>query len=264
MIQKNNESLEAFGFSFKKGGAHTARTMMLEELRQLLDYIGHPEAVKENYLTAIEEDNCLGKRSGKTRKLTFRHLVDLYALDPSVFLFRALLYFWERDQTAQPLLALLCSYSRDPILRDSASFILKFDEGQTITRVELEEFLDEKDPGRFSPATLKSTAQNINSTWTQSGHLVGRAKKVRDKATASPGSISYALLLGFLTGVRGESLFKTDFVDLLECSTGKAIELAEESSRKGWIVFKRIGTTIEVLFPNLINQKEIEMIREQN
>ena len=86
-----------FGFNFGRGGAHTSRTMMLEELEALLAYVHQPEAVKADYLRAIKEDNCLGKRSGKTRTLTCRHLVDLYALDPSVTLFRALRFFWQRD-----------------------------------------------------------------------------------------------------------------------------------------------------------------------
>ena len=86
--------LTRFGFKYEKGGAHIARTMMLDELRALLDFLRKQEAAKEEYKDAITEANCLGKRSGKTRILTYRHLVDLYALDPSLLLYRALLYFW--------------------------------------------------------------------------------------------------------------------------------------------------------------------------
>ena len=258
------ESLTHLGFKTHRGGAHTARTMMVEELRSLLAYVDRPEADKSDYLQAIDDENCLGKRSGKTRMLTYRHLVDLYSLDPSSLIFRALLYFWKRDVESQPLLALLCTYTRDSIFRSTASFILKFTEGSTITRESLEEFIDGLEPGRFSKATLKSTAQNINSTWTQSGHLCGRARKVRSRANPSAGSVSYALLLGYLTGVRGLALFYTEYVKLLDCSFDKAIELAEEASRRGWIVFKRVGDVIEVLFPNQINQEEMERLREQN
>ncbi|MBU4326272.1 MAG: hypothetical protein KKB91_00810, partial [Proteobacteria bacterium] len=84
------------------------------------------------------------------------------------------------------------------------------------------------------------------------------------RALPTAGSVSYALLLGYLTGVRGESLFKTDYAKLLDCSFEKAIELTAEASRKGWIVFKRVGDVIEVLFPNLINEQEMEWLREQN
>lgn len=236
--------------------------MMLEELKDLLAYVDRPEAEKSDYLQAIDDKNCLGKRSGKNRILTYRHLVDLYSLDRTNVLFRALLYFWNRDINGQPLLALLCTYARDPIFRSAASFILKFPEGATITRESLEEFIDAQDPGRFSKATLKSTAQNINSTWTKSGHLCGSARKVRSRANPTAGSVSYALLLGYLTGARGQSLFQTEYTKLLDCSSGKAIELAEAASRKGWIVFKRVANIIEVLFPNLINQEEMEWLRE--
>jgi len=72
------------------------------------------------------------------------------------------------------------------------------------------------------------------------------------------------LLLGYLTGVRGQALFQTEYARLLDCTLNKAIELAEDASRKGWIVFKRVGDVIEVLFPKLINQEEMEWLREQN
>lgn len=227
-------------------------------------YIDYPEADKSVYRQAIDDENCLGKRSGKTRILTYRHLVDLYSLNRANVLFRTLLFFWNRDINGQPLLALICAYARDPIFRATAPFILKFQEGATISRESLEEFIDSQDPGRFSKATLKSTAQNINSTWTKSGHLVGRARKVRSRANPTAGSVSYALLLGYLSGVRGQALFQTEYAKLLDCPVHKAIELAEEASRKGWIVFKRVGDVIEVLFPNLINQEEMEWLREQS
>lgn len=261
---KSNNQLSKFGFSFERGGAHTSRTMMIEELRALLSYVNHHEPDKNDYWVAVNDDNCLGKRSGKTRILTYRHLVDLYSLDKTLILFRALRYFWNRDIDGQPLLALLCTFARDSIFRSTAPFILQFPEGATITRESLEAFIDAQEPGRFSKATLKSTAQNINSTWTKSGHLSGRVRKVRSRANPTAGSVSYALLLGYLTGVRGQALFQTEYTKLLDCTFDKAIELTEEASRKGWIVCKRVGNVIEVLFPNLINQEELEWLREQS
>ena len=261
---QKKKQLSRFGLSFKRAGAHFSRTMMLEELKLLLAYVDHPKAYKSDYLQAIDDENCLGKRSGKNRILTYRHLADLYSLERNIMLFRVLLYFWNRDIDGQPLLALLCTYVRDPIFRSTATFILKFPEGVTIARKSLEEFIDSQEPGRFSKATLRSTARNINSTWTQSGHLYGRARKVRARANPTHGSVSYALLLGYLAGIRGQALFHTEYIKLVDCLFDKAIELAEESSRKGWIVFKRVGDVIEVLFPKLINQQEMEWLREQS
>ena len=116
------KQLSRFGFSFRRGSTHTSRTMMLEELRTLLTYIDNPEADKSEYLKAINDENCLGKRSGKTRILSYQHLVDLYSLDRSNVLFRSLLYFWNRDTMGQPLLALLCTYARDSVFRFTAPF----------------------------------------------------------------------------------------------------------------------------------------------
>ena len=261
---KRNQTPELLGFSFEKGGAHTARTMMLDELRSLLSFIDSPDATKADYSKAIMEDNCLGKRSGKTRHLTFRHLVDLYSLDSSHILFRALRFFWTRDQLAQPLLALLCAYARDSLLRMTAPYILGIPEGNISSREALEGFIENQQPGRFSPATLKSTAQNINSTWTKSGHLRGSAKKTRARAQASPASLAYVLLLGHLQGERGQALFQTEYAKLLDCSLEHSLELAEEAGRRGWIVFKRIGNVMEVQFPSLIRPEEMEWLHEQN
>ncbi len=261
---KHNKKLERLGFSYERGGVHTARTMMLAELRALLSFVDRSDAAKADYLEAIQTANCLGKRSGKTRTLTFRHLADLYALDTNFLVFRALRFFWDRDVAGQPLLAALCAYTRDPLLRATAPFVLCFQEGGTITRESMEDLIDEQEPGRFSKATLKSTAQNINSSWTQSGHLAGRARKVRVRAMATSGAVSVALLLGYVTGLRGESLFKSDYTKLLDCSFEKTIELAEDASRRGWISFKRVGQVVEVLFPHLITMQEMEWLREPN
>ena len=228
--------------------------MMLEELQLLLSYVNDPQAEKSTYFQAIEIENCLSKRSGRTRTLTARHLSDLYALDPSITLFRVLRFFWDRDTDGKPLLALMCAFARDSVLRSSAEFIQSYSFGESVTREALEEFIDNLEPGRFSKATLKSTAQNINATWTKSGHLKGRIKKVRSQPDATCGSVSYALLLGYLQNARGESLLKTEFTKLLDCSFERISELATDASRKGWIVFKRLGNVIEVRFSQFVNR----------
>ena len=261
-VDTKTDLISRYGFSSEKGGAHTARTMMLEELRVLLAYVTFEGAQKSDYLQAIQEDNCLGKRSGSTRALTARHLADLYSLDPTCPIFRVLLHFWRRDEGAQPLLALLCAYGRDPVLQMSAPFIQGIPEGAPVIREALEDFIEARDPGRFRRTTLKSTAQNINATWTQSGHLKGRVKKVRVRAYATPGAAAYALFLGYLRGARGGALFRTEYARLLDCPQECAIELATEASRRGWIVFKRIGEVMEILFPNLLTPEEVEWTRE--
>ena len=179
-------------------------------------------------------------------------------------MFRSLRFFWQRDVEGQPLLAALCAYARDPLLRATAPFVLGFQEGATLTPEAMEAFIEAQEPGRFSKATLKSTARNINSSWTQSGHLAGRVRKVRARAVSTPGTVSLALLLGYVSGLRGESLFKSDYTRMLDCSFEKTIELAENASRRGLISLNRVGQVVEVLFPNLVTAQEMEWLREQN
>jgi hypothetical protein len=258
------EILSRFGFRFEKGNTHAARSMMLEDLQTLLSCVRKPDSKKNDYRRAIIEENCLGKRSEETRKITSMHLGFLYGLDPSITVFRALRYFWERDIDGRPLIALLSAYSRDGLVRLSAPFVLPLIEGATFHREVLEEYIYKKEPNRFSEVSLKSVVRNLAATWTKSGHLVEKATKVRSRALVTTGSVSYALFLGYLCGVRGEALFSTEFTKLLDCSAARSIELAEESSRRGWIVFKRIGKVMEVQFPNLLTAQEREWIHEQD
>lgn len=260
----SNEPISRFGFRQERGGPHLARTIMLKELKLLFTFIESPHADKDFYLHSIVDENCLNKRSFNARKLLVRHLSELYSLDPHTALFRSLRYFWDRDKEGRPLLAILIALARDSILKSSIPFIQNHAIGQRVTREALEEFIDNLETGRFSPTTLRSVAKNINSSWTQSGHLLGRVKKVRTKAKATPGTASFALLLGYLSGVRGESLCQTEYAQLLDCSMEESIELSVEASRKGWIVLKRLGSVIEVLFPNLLSQQEMEWVREQS
>jgi hypothetical protein len=87
---------------------------------------------------------------------------------------------------------------------------------------------------------------------------------VRARAVATPGAASLALLLGYVSVLRGESLLKSDYTRMLDCSFEQTLELAEDASRRGWISLKRVGQVSEVLFPNLITAQEMEWLREQN
>jgi hypothetical protein len=256
--------LRKFGFRLGRGGLHIGRTIMLEDLQRLFQCVNDPSSQKADYVKAIVENNCLGKRSGKNKELSSRFLATLYSLDPSVAAFRGLRYFWERDIEAQPLLALLCAYSRDDLLRMSAPFVLSLKEGETVHRETFAEFLEKKAPGRFSESSLNSLVRNLCGTWTRSGHLVEMAGKFRSRAKATAGSVAYALFIGYLLGIRGENLFSSQFGRLLDCSAGRSIELAEEASRRGWIVFNHLAKVMEVQFPNLLTSQEREWTHQQN
>ncbi|MGB5732921.1 MAG: hypothetical protein WBM40_00555 [Thiohalocapsa sp.] len=69
---ENPERLHQFGFKLGKGGAHAARTMMLPELRRLLE-VARQESSRDDYRLAVIEQNVLDKPTLKARKLTFEH-----------------------------------------------------------------------------------------------------------------------------------------------------------------------------------------------
>ena len=207
--------------------------------------------------------NCLNKRSAKTRDLTYRHLIDLYGLDEALLSFRALCFFWGRDPDGRPLMALLASLARDGLLLETTPVVFKQSIGSRVSREMIETAISQRHPDRFSPATLKSLAQNINASLTQSGHLHGRANKFRQSPIATPGTVAYALLLGFASGARGPELFETIYMRAQDLPQEATITLAEQAHRKGWLSFKRIGDVMEVAFPKLITPQDVEAMNEQ-
>jgi hypothetical protein len=235
---------------------------MSDELERLFECVDEPLAPKETYRQAIIEDNCLGKRSGTSRALSYEFLVRLYGLDPRLTILRGLRYLWSRDEAGRPLLALLCAYARDPLMQVASEYLLDLEIGVDIQPGPLEAYLEDRFPGRFSKSTVGSVARNLRSSWTQSGHIKGVRNKTRTRARATAGSVAYAVLLGYLLGERGTNLFETPFTKLLDCSQEEALELAAEAGRRGWINFKRVGAVVEVQFPQLLSLEEMEWVRE--
>lgn len=252
------------GFKHNLGGAHAARTMMLGELCILMDSCAPEQRDLLHFQRTAEDENLLNKRSAKSRALTFRHLKHLYALDSAVLLFRGLSFFWDRDERGQPLMALSASLARDGLLLESLPDVLKLAPGTAISRESMESALDSRHPDHFSPATRRSIVQNVRSTLTQSGHLVGRVNKTRQQAEPTPGSMAYALFLSFVEGARGPGLFRTPYVLAQDAHTEQAAQLTEQAARRGWLHFKRVGDVMEVSFPQLLTARDMEVINEQN
>lgn len=239
-----------FGFRYTRNGAHSARTIMIDELDLLFAEVEDVHAPHQAYIDAIVTDNCLGKRSEKSRILTAKHLTDLYGLNPDLVVFRLLRFFMERDVEGRAMTAALCAYARDPLFRMTIPYINACVRGAKIGREVLESFLEGNEPGRYSPASLKSIAQNINGSWTRVGHLSGKAIKIRTQANPTVANTAFAIILATLMGKRGIALFESDPIKMLDVPIDRAMELAQQASEKGWIIFKRIGDIIEIGIPS--------------
>jgi hypothetical protein len=234
---------------------HTSRTMMLQELRLLLDWVD-ADARASRYAAAIMDDNVLGKPTRSTRQRTAKHLIELYALDPHCTLFRLLRHFWAIDATSQPMLAFLVACARDPLLCASTPFVLTIPSGHTVIPGAIADHLHAQYPSRFRSSTLLAMAQRLASSWMQAGYLQGKKTKRRTHPHVTPIITAFALLLGYLCGLRGARLFESAWTQLLDCPPAELIELTVEASTQEWLRYKAAGAVVEITFPGLLTPDE--------
>ena len=237
----------AWGFRTGERGTHTSRTIMLEEMTHLLGATG-VAVTRDDYARAVMEDNCLGKRTAATRRLSLQRLTELYGLDRRVLLFRVMRELWERHETSRPLLALLLALARDPLLRATATAVLRTPDGHEFARQPMTEALSTVAGDRLNEAVLDKVVRNASSSWTQSGHLRGRSRKTRQRVRATPAATAYALLLGFGCGSRGSLLFEMPWCAILDAAAGELLERAVAAKSLGLLDLKQSGSIIEVSF----------------
>ena len=247
-----------FGFRFGDKGPHTSRTIMLAELEQVLAVVPS-ESERNDYGKAIVEENAAGKQTASTRKLTDQRLGELYALDPAVPIFRILRRLWDIDVCSHPLLALLCALARDPLLRATVPPVLAMAPGTELARQHLTDAVRDAVGRRLNESILDKVVRNAASSWTQSGHLKGRVRKVRQRISPTPGSIAYALALGYLLGHRGQRLLETLWAKALDVSSAKVLGLAHDAKRMGLLDIKQAGEIVEISFPTLLTAEERQL-----
>lgn len=253
------KSGERAGFHFGEKGAHTSRTMMLNELTSLMQASG-PNATRDEYRRRIIEDNCLGKRTNATRRLTNQRLSELYALDSRVMLFRVMRQLWADDDRGRPLLALLLALARDPLLRLTAPTILRLRPGEELGRQSLTDALSRGTGSRFNEAVLDKVVRNAAASWTQSGHLEGRGRKIRRVINPTSAVVTFALMLGYALGARGGILFETLWSKLLDVGTDEMVSLAMDAKRIGYIHLRVTGGIVEISPARILTAEERRLV----
>lgn len=248
-----SEKLEQFGFKFSPGGAHISRTMMLREL-VVLFMVLPISASSEDYTEAILSKNLLSKGTESTRLKTLRHLRELYGLSPDLPIFRALRRLHASDSSALGQLALLCAWTRDPLLRATTPAVIGAQLGHDVSVAALADAVSEAFPNQYSALNQQKIARNARATWTSSGHLTGRTHKFRRDVVAQPASVAYAFLLGDVSGLAGEATLSSPWCRLLDLNAEGARSGAAAAHRHGLLNFRAAGSVIEVTFPaNLLN-----------
>jgi hypothetical protein len=243
------------GFREGKTSVHTSRTMMFKDLVPLLDQVAHDGRLA-TYTAAIIEENALAKPTQSTRRRTAKRLVELYALDPALPLFRVFRYYWTGGHEGRPMLAFLLAAARDPLLRECTREVEVVPYDQLVTPAEIAGWLEDKYPGRFVATTRQSTAQNLASSWAQAGYLRGKVVKQRARPVVTPAVVAYALALGYLCGLRGQRLLESTWARLLDRPAAELMGLATEASRQGWLRLNAAGSVVDITFPGVLRPSE--------
>lgn len=224
---------------------------MLEEQSLLLEATTL-DAGRAAYVSVVVDDNCLGKRTVSNRRLSLQRLTELYGLDRRRLLFRVLRDLWELYDANRPLLAVLLALARDPLLRATASTVLDTPYSHQLARQAMTDAVSRAAGERLNPASVDKVVRNAASSWTQSGHLYGRSRKVRQRVHADPACAAYALLIGFATGMRGHALFETPWCAVLDAEAGELMELAQAARSVGLLELKQSGPIIDVSFATML------------
>lgn len=241
---------EEAGFRFGDKGTQTSRTIMLAELGSTLSAVPI-DSNRAKYAEAIIEGNCLGKRTTATRRLTNQRLGELYALDPSVQIFRILRRLWSIDEPGRPLLALLVALARDPLLLATAPAVVPLHPGGEFERSLMRDALRAVVGERLNDSILAKVVRNAASSWKQSGHLQGRTFKFRRLVKPTAGTVALALYLGYTVGFRGEDLLSSSWLTVLDCTPLAARNLALEAKRLGLIDLRLAADVMELKLERL-------------
>lgn len=238
-------AMERAGFRFGARGTHGSRTIMLRELTEILAALP-PDAARDDYATAIVEENALGKRTYATRLSSRQRLNEMYGLDPRLALFRVLRHLWNIDPAGRPLLALLCVLARDPLLRATAHPVLALEPGEELIRSRFATVIRAAVGSRLNDSVLDKVARNAASSWAQAGHLEGRMRKIRRRVEPTPAAAAMALWLGHIEGRAGLSLLDSDWAAVLDARGRSLLPFALDAKRLGLIRVRVAGNVVEI------------------
>lgn len=231
----------------------TSHSIGVGELTALLKAIDR-EAPSTAYRSAVVDDNVLGLATASGRSWRFQTLRRLYILRPDSVLFRALRDLWGDAPEAQPLLAGLCALATDTVFRATAQQIASTTTGELVAAADFAEAVEASFPAVYATSTMSTITAKAYASWQQTGHL-GRASKGvkrRIRASCEPAAVAYALMLGFLQGIRGKLLFETLWAKVLDRPTSHLLNVASDASQRGLLELRQAGGVVDVSFNALL------------
>jgi hypothetical protein len=155
------------------------------------------------------------------------------------------------DATSLPLLAVQVAWTRDPLFRATTPSVVEASEGEQVETASLAQAVEATFPSQYSELNRNKIARNAASSWTQSGHLSGRARKTRHRIKPTAVAVAMALFLGDTAGYHGASVFSNPWCHLLDLNPDRARAMGIEAHRAGLLDLRAVGEVVELNFPLL-------------
>lgn len=235
---------------------HTSRTMMFAEVEKVMDF----SISSDNFLPSLI-DNITGKKSNSGVEKTTAYLKSLYKFENGDNAFIAFKYFWKISETGdKPLVAFIYAINNDDLLAESIQVLSSTKLGEKAAINTFEENINKYHPNQYSPNTRKSIAQNIASSWKQAGFIEGKVKNIRIQPEIKPSIASFAFLLAYLNGDRGEFIWNSVRVKALCLNETRLRALAIDASKRDFMQYQYAGSVTAIAFNNLLKKIGIDTV----
>lgn len=227
---------------------HTSRTIMLAELERVMSY-----GISHGSFEEAMADNVTGKLSRTNLEKTNRYLKNLYGFNEEDPFFKAFTWYWKQcPDSDHGVISLLYALKNDFLLAESIEVVLKVSIGQKVHLDLLKENIQKKHPGRYSSTSEHSIAQNIASSWKQAGFIKGKKKSLRVHPPIDYWVVSFAILMSYLAGQRGDFLLSSKYARALGLSETKQREFLSEASKRDILQYQYSGDVTIISFINLL------------
>ena len=221
---------------------------MFSELEKVMSF----SLESGQYLDAMA-DNVFGKKSSDGVKQTKGFLKRLYGFDSQYPPFAAFMYFWKMSEpNEKPLIAFLYAVNQDNLLAESVQVLQNVKPGTKVAVEHFEEIVEKYHPNQYAANTLRSTAQNLASSWKQAGFIEGKVKNIRIQPEITYRTACFAFLLAYLNGDRGDFIWNNIGVNALCLHESKLRALAIECAKNDLMQYQYAGSVTAINFTNLL------------
>jgi hypothetical protein len=229
---------------------------MFLELEKVMNF----SLEKDNYRASMQ-NNVFGKKSQDGIKKTSGFLSQLYQFNLTSKKFKAFRFFWSiADENEKVMLSFIFAVSNDYLLQENISVLSNYKLGEKVELESIENSIEKYHPNRYTKVTQHSIAKNIASSWKQAGFITGRVKNIRTEPEITYRIVSFAMLLAFFDGSRGDFIFQNNSILSLCTSENKIRELAVESSKRDFMRYQYAGNVTSINFDSLLNKIGINAI----